>query len=301
MREHPLLDGSVRYVCVGGCGVRGTGYLGFWRFFQLCFARRTHLQGAAGSSSGAMCALALLTNADLGAFMRASRSAVPHGASLFDDVDISRFFTSYGAATGSTLSLLIERILGSMGLSADLTFSRFKEMTGKDFVVCVSNMSSGCPEYLSSATAPDLPLSQALYMSMTIPFLVTPLRHKGTMYVDGGLTNNVPFRVFPPSETFVMHMSEVVSSPVTNWKEFSLAVMQCSLGSQLPSLRDHATQYPSLVADLSHIDTGTLVNIDSSEAENFYCMGAALAAEHFFPGVLELFAILVVHLVRLGM
>jgi predicted acylesterase/phospholipase RssA len=87
----------------------------------------------------------------------------------------------------------------SKGAAAgDPTFLELAKATGRDLVVCVSNLEMGDRELLSVDTAPDVSVSLAVRMSISVPMLFTPVRAKlradgpTCTYVDGGLFDFCP-------------------------------------------------------------------------------------------------------------
>jgi predicted acylesterase/phospholipase RssA len=74
----------------------------------------------------------------------------------------------------------------------DVTFLDFAKLSGKDLVVCASNVTTGAHEFMCMARTPQLSVITALRMSMAVPFLFTPVLHEGCVYLDGGLFNNYP-------------------------------------------------------------------------------------------------------------
>lgn len=74
----------------------------------------------------------------------------------------------------------------------DLTFAELAKITGKVFVVCVTNLTKVRREYLSVDTAPDMSVVLAVRMSLSIPIMYVPILYEGSLYVDGSLLDNLP-------------------------------------------------------------------------------------------------------------
>jgi predicted acylesterase/phospholipase RssA len=73
------------------------------------------------------------------------------------------------------------------------TLKELYEKTGKDLyitTVCLSTPTT--PIYLHHSTHPDLPLSTAAQMSMSIPFLFGYTVYEEKKYMDGGFLDNFP-------------------------------------------------------------------------------------------------------------
>jgi len=71
----------------------------------------------------------------------------------------------------------IEKYIGKLDLS----------VLPKKLVVCATNLQQGCPEYFSKGE-----LSLAVMASSALPFLFQPVTINDTLYIDGGVMNNLP-------------------------------------------------------------------------------------------------------------
>lgn len=103
------------------------------------------------------------------------------------DIDITRLEFNFGLDSGRNLDRWLERIV-----PPTLTFARLQKRTGKNLVVCATNLNSHGPEYFSNETTPDLEICKALRMSCSVPLYFSAVKHGGSLYVDGGVANNFP-------------------------------------------------------------------------------------------------------------
>lgn len=96
-----------------------------------------------------------------------------------------------------------------------VTFNDFFIYTGIDLVVTGSNVSTGKPMLFSVYHTRDFPVIEAIAISMNLPGVFRPVYINGVVhngktpkyneaylgfYADGGITNNLPFRVFNQME-----------------------------------------------------------------------------------------------------
>jgi hypothetical protein len=75
-----------------------------------------------------------------------------------------------------------------------LTFEEFFDLTGKDIRVCVSNLSESRVEYWGRGCG--FTIEEALIASCSVPLIYTKTKIKGSLYVDGGLFDNLPIKAF---------------------------------------------------------------------------------------------------------
>ncbi len=145
------------------------------------------------------------------------------------------------------------------------------ESLKKEFYVCVSNITKGEEEIISSG-----PLFQAVIASASIPIIFTPQVINGNTYVDGGLLNDLPV------EPLMGHCEHLIASHVNytgtemelnNIKDiaervYRLAVFQkvkinfkkCDYIIDPPELKTHG------IFEFKHIDT--LFDIGYKAAQN---------------------------------
>ena len=99
-----------------------------------------------------------------------------------------------------------QEIQRAMGTSTGqfVTFAEHKKRFDKLLVLTGTNLSTGLTEVFSATTTPSFPVSDAVRISMGLPFIFKPyvISKKSAdgppcgTYVDGGLWNNLPFREF---------------------------------------------------------------------------------------------------------
>lgn len=94
----------------------------------------------------------------------------------------------------------------------NMTFADHLRHFNIRLVLTGSNLETGRTEFFSAATTPDMPVADAVRISMGLPFVYKPVRISGTearritrgrnagafqgLWVDGGLWNNLPLRAF---------------------------------------------------------------------------------------------------------
>lgn len=114
----------------------------------------------------------------------------------FNPDECLELFNQYGLNSGTNIELLIKKILKKKHNDENITFLDLAKKTGKNLVVCVSNLSKEVPEYFNVDTMPNLPIATAIKVSCSIPILLTPISINDNIYVDGGLYNNFPIDYF---------------------------------------------------------------------------------------------------------
>ncbi|HUV15584.1 MAG TPA: patatin-like phospholipase family protein [Pelolinea sp.] len=226
-----------------GGGVRGIAYMGALEVLEDEGILR-NIERVAGTSSGAVAAtlvsfrqpvkdtLALFDSLDL--------SKVPHNGMnghekgfrllpLKNSDSYKRLFELYGWYSSDYFYDWLEDIIaGQCGGNRRATFKEFARRGFRDLHIIASNLSRRRAEDFSAETTPDVPVADAVRMSMSIPLFFEALRFdgrqfgNGDFYVDGGLYNNYPIHLFDQSR--FAHNSRFFRGGV-NWETLGLFLM----------------------------------------------------------------------------
>lgn len=133
---------------------------------------------------------------------------------------------SLGLDPGIHWSAFLSAMLFEQLQVRDITFRQLAKVTGKVLVVCVTNLSKVRREYMSVDTTPDMSVLLAVRMSMAVPVLYAPVLYQGSLYVDGGVLDNLPLAHFDksgPPATLALHLQRVEArrAPLT-WERMSI-------------------------------------------------------------------------------
>ena len=239
------------HIVVGGCGTRSMFLIGMLEYltqharWENVFAK---IQGSAGVSSGSIIALAILVGADFTALSDTLVDLSKRYDSVAPCLDVQMAIDSFGLDDGSVMQMTIDAMLNAIGLSTNATFATLHRLTKKDFRVCAVNMHTMQPVFFSYLSAPHMRLRDAIYMSMTVPFIFKPRRWMGELYVDGGMLANYPTDIFGSDVVpLVLYMPWETKTPPTSLRSFASAVASSSLYVQLQQLQQWKAVHPRSV------------------------------------------------------
>lgn len=116
--------------------------------------------------------------------------------------DTARLLKKYGWHRGDSFqSWIADRVADKSG-QPNLTFAQLHAKTAsderfRDLYVVGTNLSTQSPEYYSFETTPNMPIMQAVRISMSIPLYFQAIFNaKKQVLVDGGVTRNYPIDLF---------------------------------------------------------------------------------------------------------
>lgn len=106
--------------------------------------------------------------------------------------DIDNFFSKYGFESGEYFIAHIIDMMIKKNFSPLVTFKQFHENTKIRLVFTGCNLEEHCTTYFSCDETPDMKVLDAVRISISIPFLLSSVRYKDNIHVDGGLLDNYP-------------------------------------------------------------------------------------------------------------
>lgn len=225
------------------------------------------------------------------------------GRVLFSD--IKRLMTEYGYYAGKEFYKWYGRLLEAQTGSEDITFGEVFEKYQKELVVTGTCLNRRETHYYNKSRNKDMPLRDAVRISMSIPLFFAAVDWQGDLLVDGGVMNNYPIWVFdgkktadpenrhndPNPKTLGLKLlteeevaetvsGEHLSNGIYNLKDFTLSLVDCLL-TQIDRLHLKADDWNRTIA----INTGQIktTQFDMSEAEKKFLVDEGRkGAEEFF-------------------
>jgi NTE family protein len=133
--------------------------------------------------------LALLQSVDFRKFMDNSFGVIS---------DIRRLAREFGWNKGDFFASWIGGLIRARLGSERATFADLKASGRPELYVIGTNLSTGYAEVFSAERHPNMPLAEALRISMSIPLFFAAVRHgeRRDVYVDGGVQLNYPVKLF---------------------------------------------------------------------------------------------------------
>lgn len=106
--------------------------------------------------------------------------------------DIKTFINKFGFIDASKIEKVIIKSLDGV----DLTFKELYDMNPVKLHIPTYEMLSGRTIYMSVDTTPDMKVSRAVRMSISVPIVFTPCIQNGCVYLDGSTVEVSPYAPF---------------------------------------------------------------------------------------------------------
>lgn len=182
-----------------GGGVKGIAYVGALAILEKKGILKD-IQRIGGTSAGAINAVLLacgysrseqrkiLSEMDFNRFMDDSFGFLRDAKRLIDE---------YGWYKGDYFREWIGALMADKIGSPHATFTDFRIKGRPDLYLVGANLSTGFAEVFSAEHTPTMRVLDAVRISMSLPLFFTAVRNvRGDVYVDGGLLNNYPIKLF---------------------------------------------------------------------------------------------------------
>ena len=232
---------QVKIVVFAGGGIRGISYLGVLKAFEeLNIIGR--IKCFAGSSFGAIIAALLSVGYTFGELyskvFRVNK----------EDLQNIRFldlYSKWGVDDGDKIEEILESAISEATGISFCTFKQLYDKKNKTLVVVTTCLETRSTVLLSHRTC-SLAISKALRMSISLPFVLTPVKYKNRTFVDGGLINNFPIKYFPIRQTLGVRMlsnTNHIHREISSIAEYAHSIWSCVYGEMNKLKRDGVCSY----------------------------------------------------------
>jgi len=186
-----------------GGGVRGMAYCGA---LKLLDEKKIldNIERVAGTSAGAITAGLLsvgYTYQDIEKELKPAifRSFVDDSFGFLSNT--YKLCTKYGWHKGDAFQEWFENLIERKTGNRKITFGGIKEnLSYRSLYVTGTNLNRGITEFFDEDRTPDMPIAEAVRISMSIPLFFSAVKLDGEYHVDGGLYYNYPIGIFDNSK-----------------------------------------------------------------------------------------------------
>lgn len=187
-----------------GGGVKGIAYGGALDVLDSSGILK-NITRVAGTSAGAINATLLAlgyTSSEVSDLIAKTNFKNFEDNSWFFPTNITRILRKYGWNKGDAFHQWIGEQINNKTQNKNFTFSQLKEAIDnghdsfRDLYVVATNLSQQKSVVFSHETTPDMPIKDAVRMSMSIPLYFAAFKLSNDMMVDGGVSYNYPINIF---------------------------------------------------------------------------------------------------------
>jgi NTE family protein len=105
-----------------------------------------------------------------------------------------------GLTNGENFDKLIKKFLNNKELKENITFKELYEITKKNYIIIVTNLTQDKIEIINHENYPNLPIYIGLRMTSCIPIFFEPIEYNNNFYIDGVMKDNFPIQILNDDE-----------------------------------------------------------------------------------------------------
>jgi predicted acylesterase/phospholipase RssA len=210
---------------------------------------------------------------------------------LMKSIRLSNLLNKFGLDSGRRLVAWFETMMIKKGVSKTATFQQLFEKTGIKLQVLATNLSRYEYGIFDHVNTPNLRVTKAIKMSISVPFLFTAEVYEKDMYVDGAVINNYPIELFRGDLSNVLGFKLVahgelrehkVQKDINEFDAFAVNVLFCMMIQKerhttlAEEYREHTMfidthEFTSFIDyDISNEDKQLLIKIGYEAADAFF-------------------------------
>ncbi len=223
----------INTLCLSGGGTKGICYIGAIDFLEKeKYIDINEINTFVGTSVGSIIAFFFSIGFDINEL---KNFVLEFNFKKFEpDIDSIFFLTRFGLDDGTKLMTAIKTFLFEKFQIYDITFDQLYKKTNKELKIFTTNYTKSQSELFCYSTTPDFSVIMAIRMSISVPFLFTPILHNECYYIDGGITNNFPIRYCDPKKSLGITIINREENSMESLPKFFMGV--CSLAIDSISL-----------------------------------------------------------------
>jgi len=217
----------IRHLVVSGGSTKNLAAIGCIRYLEEMHLMKDIISFVGTSAGSILCLMCCLgyTSEEMIAILEREMIDENRGQLSFDELLDFNVLDSYGLDSGENMQTFIEQIVKEKLNRTSITFLELAKVTGKNLVICVANLSKQRQEYMDVDSEPTMDVVKAIRMSISLPFIFTPIVHNGDYYVDGALYETLPVGYIqrfkdPLKDTIAIHTRTVIDTRIKSFSDY---------------------------------------------------------------------------------
>lgn len=194
MNYETVIEPKYRNIVLSSGSVRAISHVGaLQKLLDEKLIDLSKIECVAGTSAGSLIGLLIVLGFTISEIWNFLLSL---DLSSIIDPDFLLFFDKCGFDSGKKIYNLVEQILVRKTNIKCINFKQLYELTNIHFTVVGTCLTTKQAVYYDHINTPDFKVSLAVRISISIPIFFTPVTIKNNKYIDGGLLNNYPIKLF---------------------------------------------------------------------------------------------------------
>lgn len=185
---------NIDTIIFGGAGHKSPFYIGVIKALIELDIKK-NIKTIYGSSGGAFFALILTLDMEISQMIDILLYLQPKGFHNITTESVLQFDETMGFDDGSKIIQILQQILKINNINPYITLKEYFDICGIELNFSVTNITLMKNEIFNYKNNPDMFLFSAIIASMSLPILIKPFKLNNYLYIDGSITNDLPFNL----------------------------------------------------------------------------------------------------------
>jgi predicted acylesterase/phospholipase RssA len=258
-------DKKYRNLCLSGGHVKSISLLGCVQLLEELGWLQSMNQFI-GSSAGSIVCLMIVLSLKSDEMKKYIEQLLAKEVLNIEVDSIFNINKTLGLDDGEGFLKVIRELMVDKNFDPNCTFMQLAKASGKNLVICGSNITKKKIEFFSVDKFPDMKVLDALRISVSIPIVLQPVFYDDCYFVDAGIFDNFPIHYFQQTQ----HLKDTLGIMIIT-REVPITGFMSYLYNIIHSLMDMTNMYIHLQATATHRDTKSydICKIDVEEQACF--------------------------------
>lgn len=225
---------SLDALTFSGGGIKGISYIGCLKYLEEINIIN-NFNSFAGCSVGSIIAFFIIlgfSSDELTEFF------INFNFNKYVTTNIDTFFNDYGLNNGNAIMNILSLFLKHKNINENITFKQLFDLTHKKFIVATTNITNKSLELLDYLSYPDLPVILGIRMSISIPFIFTPVIYNNCFYVDGSCKKDIVVDFHDHSKLLAFYISNQPSNDINDIVSYFNSILNSTFDNVSDSSHD---------------------------------------------------------------
>jgi len=176
-------------LCIGSGGLKGLSFIAALKYLEeQKYLNLENINIFAGISVGSIICFFLVIGYTIDELYILAKEL--NYNEIIPELDLDSLLNNLGFNNGEKIMLTIANIAKKKINNSEITFLELYNLTNKEINIATTNFTKNCERVFNYKTTPNVSVLLAIRMSISVPFLYTPVLFENDYYIDGALTNN---------------------------------------------------------------------------------------------------------------
>lgn len=163
--------------------------------------------------------------------------------------NLLNYFNNFGLDTGNRVERIFRILIKKKVGTDEITFQELYKKTNKILIITGTCLNTREVIHFSYKSHPDMPVIQAIRISISVPFVFNVCNYENNMYVDGGIGSNYSVDAYNPYQEILgfLLQGDRGYKVINGFEDYAVAIIR-TIDRRLNDL--YMTLYPNITVQI---------------------------------------------------